>query len=394
MGWRSGDNYNGFYSEGRGRQLDEDQPDLGDCRRRRHRQRHLRPLRRRLALLRDQPVAEAAEQPTADSDLDGIYVSKPVNPTGPWTKIADSQGLADSGSALSRRSSGKGYGPASRPGTTSSSRSTRPTPTTCTRGWRRSTRPRTAARPGRPWARTGTSVSPAGASIDPAKQTGDCARRPPTPTSTASRSAATTAELRLRRQRRRRLQPPAERPAERHGHATDWTSLNDGTIDTLQYYSVGIGKRPRATRRPRRRHRRPPGQRRVARCARATTDDGLQLRRRRRRHPHRPGQRLQHRPGVRLPVDQRDPELRGQRRRWIDDRTRSTTCHSRRRRTTPPAEARFIAPLAADAKNADDVDRGRPSRVGADPRATPSAAATSGQACTTSARGHTATARR
>ncbi len=26
------------------------------------------------------------------------------------------------------------------------------------------------------------------------------------------------------------------------GHATDWTSLNDGTIDTLQYYSVGVGK--------------------------------------------------------------------------------------------------------------------------------------------------------
>src|SRR5205814_9637243 len=26
------------------------------------------------------------------------------------------------------------------------------------------------------------------------------------------------------------------------GHETDWTSLNDGTIDALQYYSVGVGR--------------------------------------------------------------------------------------------------------------------------------------------------------
>jgi hypothetical protein len=30
------------------------------------------------------------------------------------------------------------------------------------------------------------------------------------------------------------------------GHATDWASLNDGTIDTLEYYSVSIGKDPAA----------------------------------------------------------------------------------------------------------------------------------------------------
>ena len=26
-----------------------------------------------------------------------------------------------------------------------------------------------------------------------------------------------------------------------NGNATDWTSLNDGSIDALQYYAVGIG---------------------------------------------------------------------------------------------------------------------------------------------------------
>jgi hypothetical protein len=35
---------------------------------------------------------------------------------------------------------------------------------------------------------------------------------------------------------------PLDGAQDSSGHATDWTSLNDGTIDTLQYYSVGIGK--------------------------------------------------------------------------------------------------------------------------------------------------------
>ena len=30
--------------------------------------------------------------------------------------------------------------------------------------------------------------------------------------------------------------------ADASGHATDWQSLNDGTLDALQYYYVGVGK--------------------------------------------------------------------------------------------------------------------------------------------------------
>ena len=96
------------------------------------------------------------------------------------------------------------------------------------------------------------------------------------------------------------------------GHATDWTSLNDGTIDTLQYYSVGVGKDPASTAVSR------------SRAACRTTvspilrsndkvmgsnfgGDGTDT-------ITDPGQRLQHRSGLRLPADPGHPELRRQRR--------------------------------------------------------------------------------
>ncbi|MER6923719.1 glycosyl hydrolase, partial [Streptomyces spiralis] len=37
---------------------------------------------------------------------------------------------------------------------------------------------------------------------------------------------------------------PLNGSADAAGHATDWTSLNDGTMDALQYYSVGVGTDP------------------------------------------------------------------------------------------------------------------------------------------------------
>jgi hypothetical protein len=35
---------------------------------------------------------------------------------------------------------------------------------------------------------------------------------------------------------------PVNGKADAAGHATDWTSLNDGSMDVLQYYSVGVGR--------------------------------------------------------------------------------------------------------------------------------------------------------
>jgi hypothetical protein len=43
--------------------------------------------------------------------LQGVYMSKNGNPNGPWTKIADSSKLAQSGSAQKISRIGKGYGP-------------------------------------------------------------------------------------------------------------------------------------------------------------------------------------------------------------------------------------------------------------------------------------------
>jgi hypothetical protein len=48
---------------------------------------------------------------TVNSYLDGIYTSKNGSITGPWTKIATSEKLAGSGSALKQSIGGKGYGP-------------------------------------------------------------------------------------------------------------------------------------------------------------------------------------------------------------------------------------------------------------------------------------------
>ncbi len=94
--------------------------------------------------------------------------------------------------------------PGRRPGTTSTSRSTRRTPSTSTSASRRSSRPATAAAPGRPSARTGTSASPAGASTR--------RRTPARPTTHPDQHAAYVAPRRhgLLRQRRRRLQPAGE----------------------------------------------------------------------------------------------------------------------------------------------------------------------------------------
>ena len=93
--------------------------------------------------------------PAGATALMGVFVSKNGNPSGPWTKSPTPTNLATSGSALERRPGLRTR--ACRPGTTSSSPSTRRTRSTSTWASRRSTRPRTAAAPGRDRRRTGTS---------------------------------------------------------------------------------------------------------------------------------------------------------------------------------------------------------------------------------------------
>lgn len=89
------------------------------------------------------------------TELAGIYLST-HDVRGPFNQIASPSVLMNSGSAQKPGAIGTGYKPGCRPGTTSSSPSTRRARTTSTWASRRSTRRPTPARPGSPQRRTGT----------------------------------------------------------------------------------------------------------------------------------------------------------------------------------------------------------------------------------------------
>ncbi|MCW2817304.1 MAG: glycosyl hydrolase [Marmoricola sp.] len=113
LGWRSGDTYNGFYeSDDAAKTWRKINPtgalpadDIGyvtfgwaaDG--------------SRLYAINQSPRLLNKTSGTVNSYLDGIYVSRSGSITGSWSKIADSQKLANSGSALKASVSGKGYGP-------------------------------------------------------------------------------------------------------------------------------------------------------------------------------------------------------------------------------------------------------------------------------------------
>ena len=304
-----------------------------------HRLRDLRVLGRRQQALRDQPVAEAANKLTGTKAATRCSTASTCRTTATrparGTRSPTSTKL---GRTRARRSSSRSAARATaracRPGTTSSSRSTRRTPNHVLRGPRgglRDAERRLELDDDRPVLEL-LLLLLGPDSLYPPNGNRSAARSRRTPTSTRSRSArsaarrtsssATTAAS---------TAGPLNGTVNRTATATDWKSLNDGTIDALQYYYVGVGKlnaddaaRPdlEHRRRPGARQRRPAGQRRLAAPA-GRPEDGLELRRRRRRRPRRPGRRLQHRPGVRLPVDAGDARRAPTRARVI--RTRSST---------------------------------------------------------------------
>jgi hypothetical protein len=113
LGWRSGDTYNGFYeSKDGGDTWVKTMPagamptdDIGYV---------------TFAWAKDASKLYAINQSpkllnkgagVVNSYLDGFYVSGNGSITGPWTRIATSQKLAESGSALKQSSMGFGYGP-------------------------------------------------------------------------------------------------------------------------------------------------------------------------------------------------------------------------------------------------------------------------------------------
>jgi hypothetical protein len=184
---------------------------------------------------------------TVNSYLDGIYVSNNGNPAGPWSKIAESTKLANSGSALKQSVGGKGYGPG-------------------IQAWYNQFLAVDPANADHVYAgleevyetkNAGSSWTTAGPywnfyfgcwRLD-ATYNSDTGAGNGCPLTTHSdqHSVAFGTDSSGKRwvyvgndggvYRR-----PVDGSVNANGNATDWQSLNDGTIDALQYYAVGIGK--------------------------------------------------------------------------------------------------------------------------------------------------------
>ena len=235
-GWRSGDTYNGFFTLVGG-------------------------VWQRIALAGDLPSDAASvglvtfaqsadgsryyaieQSPTQlatnpDSALQGIYVSRSGSPFGPWTLGADYKELAASGSALTD----PGYMPG-------------------IQAWYNQFLQVDPANPDHVYAGleevfestdAGSTWSTPGPywnfgfpcwSIDPTKQTGDCHQTTHADQHSVAIGSYHGKNFVVIGDDGGTYRRPVRGSADGSGHATDWTSLNDGTMDVLQYYSVGIGR--------------------------------------------------------------------------------------------------------------------------------------------------------
>ena len=234
-GWRSGDTYNGFYTRTAGvwtrttlAGLPSGSGDVGLV---------------TFAAAADGSRYYATEQsPTQlatnpDSALQGIYVSRSGSPFGPWTLAADYLKLAASGSALTD----PGYMPG-------------------IQAWYNQFLQVDPANPDHVYAGleevfestdAGTTWSTPGPywnfsfpcwNIDPAKQTGDCHQTVHPDQHSVAVGRYHGKSFVVVGDDGGLYRRPVRGAADALGHATDWLPLNDGTINTLQYYSVGVGR--------------------------------------------------------------------------------------------------------------------------------------------------------
>ncbi|MFF5283087.1 glycosyl hydrolase [Streptomyces sp. NPDC013171] len=238
VGWRSGDDYNGFYTkaqdgswtritDGMG-DLPTDPDGVGNV-----------TFARSADGSRYYALDQSPEQMNTnpDSGLEGIFVSASGSPTGPWKKIADYHQLAADGSALTS----SGYMPGVQAWYNQFLTVDPSDPQHVYAGLEEVHETKDG---GATWSAVGPYWNfgfPCW-SIDPARQTGDCHQ-----TTHPDQHGVAIGRYHgkgfvyvgndggvYRR--------PVDGSQDASGHATDWTSLNDGSIDTLQYYSVGVGK--------------------------------------------------------------------------------------------------------------------------------------------------------
>ncbi|MFF8944508.1 glycosyl hydrolase [Streptomyces sp. NPDC014864] len=235
VGWRSGDTYNGFYTKGSHGwervtglgDLPSDSDNVGNV-----------TFARSADGSRYYAIDQSPEQMNTnpDSGLEGIFVSKSGSPTGPWTKIAGYEQLRDSGSALTY----DGYQPGVQAWYNQFLTVDPKNPDHVYAGLEEVFETKDG---GRSWTVPGPywNFGFKCWSIDPAKQSGDCPS-----TVHADQHAVTTGSFHgkpyvIVGDDGGAFRRPLNGSANAEGHATDWTSLNDGTMDVLQYYSVGVG---------------------------------------------------------------------------------------------------------------------------------------------------------
>jgi hypothetical protein len=238
VGWRGGDTYNGFYAKSGGSwqrltglgDLPGNAEDVGNVT-------FARSADGSRYYAIDQSPEQTAENP--DSGLEGIFVSKSGSPTGPWTRIATYQQLRDSGSALT----GAGYQPGIQSWYDQFLTVDPKNPDHVYAGLEEVFETKDG---GKSWSVPGPYWNfgfPCW-SIDPARQSGDC----PATTHADQHSVAVgsdgAAPYVIVGDDGGVFRRPLNGSANADGHATDWTSLNDGTMDVLQYYSVGVGNDP------------------------------------------------------------------------------------------------------------------------------------------------------
>lgn len=176
---------------------------------------------------------------TVNSYLDGVYVSNNGNPAGPWTKVAESHKLANSGSALKQSVGGKGYGPG-------------------IQAWYNHFLLVDPADPNHVWlgleeiyettdgGANWKTIGPYWNFYFPCWNVSNSGNTCPMAGHPDQHSIAVgqyqgKAYVYVGNDggvyRR-----PVIGQTNGNGNATDWTSLNDGTMDALQYYSVSVGK--------------------------------------------------------------------------------------------------------------------------------------------------------
>ncbi|MEV7244993.1 glycosyl hydrolase [Streptomyces sp. NPDC093248] len=236
-GWRSGDDYNGFYTRTAGHwkritsgfgALPTDADNVGTVT-------FARSADGSRYYAIDQSPEQMATNP--DSGLQGIYSA--ASPFGPWTKIADYKQLAADGSALTTA----GYMPGVQAWYNQFLTVDPADPEHVYAGLEEVYETRDG---GATWSTVGPywNFNFPCWSIDPARQSGSCNQ-----TTHSDQHGVAIGRYHGRSyvyvgNDGGAYRRPVHGSQDSSGHATDWASLNDGTIDTLQYYSVGIGRDP------------------------------------------------------------------------------------------------------------------------------------------------------